>query len=69
MRFKRILSFTLKDKRPWKRKCEGEEGSEKLVSNQDQRETHIKETLPMAENWLQDISGGNAIWFYVFVYT
>lgn len=40
-----------------------------MMSNQDQGETHIKEMLPMDENWLQDISSGNAVLFYMFIYT
>lgn len=69
MRFKEILSFSLKDKRPSKGNVEGEEGSEKVVSSQDHGETRIKETLPMAENWPWDISGCNAALLYVFIHT
>lgn len=57
MRFKDILSFSLKDKRPSQGNVEGKDGSEKVVSSQDQGETRIKETLPMAENWPWDMSG------------
>jgi hypothetical protein len=39
------------------------------VSSHDQRETHIKEMLSMAENWLRDISGCVAVLFYVFIDT
>lgn len=38
-----------------------------MVSNQDQRETHIRETLPVAGNPLQDILGGDEFWFCLCV--